>query len=503
MDTFLLINLCAIVVLLLLSALFSGSETCLTAASRPRMHQLEQQGNHRAAMVNRLWQRKERLIGAVLLGNNLVNIFASALATSVLIGWFGDAGVVYATVTMTLLVLIFSEVLPKTYAIHHADTAALAVAPVMRVLVIVLSPVTAAIQTIVRLTLQLFGVSLDLSFQGDTREEELRGAIELHRGSEEEIRAERQMLRSILDLGDVEVSEIMTHRRNVVAIDADLGAEQVVEAVMASPYTRLPLYRGHPDNIIGVLHVKELFRAVRAAGGELDKLDPVAIAASPWFIPDSTDLLSQLEAFRSRHEHFAIVVDEYGEVLGIVTLEDILEEIVGEIADEHDVEIAGVKPLKDNSILVEGSVTIRDLNRQFDWRLPDEEAATIAGLILHEARRIPEVGQVFLFHGFRFEILSRKRNQITSIKMRPVEDGDEVLPQLKNLPRKPRQRAVPGAAEKASESGDEAEPGQAAKAASESLPGSSGEHTTEADSEPAQTSESMGETSQNKANGGR
>lgn len=418
-------SIAAIALLLLLSAFFSGSETSLTAASRPRMHTLEQQGNRSAHLVNHLWANKERLIGAILLGNNLVNIAASALATGVLITMFGEAGVAYATVVMTLLVVIFGEVLPKTYALHHAERMALVIAPIMRPVVYLLAPVTHAVQAIVKATFKAFGINFDTSLDSERAEQELRGAIDLHlhHGTSEEVRQEREMLRSILDLADVEVGEIMTHRSNVVTIDVGQPSAKVVEDMLASPYTRMPLWRGTPDNIVGVLHAKELFRAVKANPDGIDNIDVMAIAHSPWFIPESTDLLSQLQAFRTRHEHFAIVVDEYGELLGIVTLEDILEEIVGEIADEHDVEMEGVQILKDGAVAVDGSVTIRDLNRRFDWRLPDEEASTIAGLVLYEARRIPEVGQVYLFHGFRFEILGRKRNQITAIKLTPLSES--------------------------------------------------------------------------------
>lgn len=419
MDPQILIPIGAILALLVLSAFFSGSETSMTAVSLPRMHILERQGNHRAGVVNELWRQKDRLIGAILLGNNLVNITATALATSVLIGIFGDAGVFYATVGTTLLVLIFAEVLPKTYAIHHADRMALAVAPVLRIFVLILFPVTHAIHMVVRGTLKIFGVEMSASLNPNQSEEELRGAIDLHAGEGEEVRHERAMLRSILDLGDVEVAEILTHRKKVVSIDADQPPRRIVEEVLQSPHTRLPLWRDKPDNIIGVLHAKALLRAVDTSP-DIEKLDVLSIANAPWFIPETTDLLSQLQAFRARHEHFAIVVDEYGEVHGIVTLEDILEEIVGDIADEHDVEIEGVKTLPDGTVVVDGAVTIRDLNRQFEWRLPDAEASTIAGLVLDEARRIPEVGQVFVFHGFRFEILGRQRNQITSIKMIPL-----------------------------------------------------------------------------------
>ncbi|WP_421707728.1 HlyC/CorC family transporter [Algihabitans sp.] len=425
MDADLIFSIGAIAALLLLSGFFSGSETALTAASRARMHTLEQQGDGRARLVNRLWHRKERLIGAILLGNNAVNILASAIATSVLIRLVGEAAIAYATIGMTLLVLIFAEVLPKTYALMFADKVALFVAPVMRVIVTVFNPVVRLVNGIVASTLGLFGTRVALAYGSEEWEEELRGAIELHKGPGEEVRHEREMLRSILDLADVEVSEIMVHRRNVTMVNADQPSERIVEEVLSSPHTRLPLWRDQPDNIVGVLHAKALFRAVQAAGGKLEDLDIASIAVKPWFIPDSSDLLSQLHAFRKRQEHFALVVDEYGELLGVVTLEDILEEIVGDISDEHDIEVEGVEVLKDGTAIVNGWVTIRDLNRKCDWRLPDEEAATVAGLVLHEARRIPEVGMTFAFHGFRFEILGRQRNQITLIKLTPLEPATE------------------------------------------------------------------------------
>jgi len=420
MDTYILVTFGTIAILLVLSAFFSGSETALTAASPARMHTLEQQGNARARVVNKLFGQKDRLIGAVLLGNNLVNILASALATSLMIGLVGDAGVAYATLGMTVLILIFAEVLPKTYAIHNADGVALRVAGIMRVVVRVFGPVTLAVQWIARLTLSLFGVGITSPLGANLREEELRGAIELHTGESEEDKHAREMLRSILDLADIDVEEIMVHRKNVATIDASQPIDKIVEEVLSSPYTRLPLWRDDSDNIVGVLHAKALLRAVHTQQADLDQLDIVEIANDPWFIPETTDLLAQLQTFRQRQEHFAIVVDEYGEVLGVVTLEDILEEVVGEIADEYDIEDEGIRALRDGSVIVEGAVTIRDMNREFDWRLPDEEASTIAGLVLHEARRIPDTGQVFAFHGFRFEILQRQRNQITSIKVTPL-----------------------------------------------------------------------------------
>lgn len=413
----------AILVLLILSAFFSGSETALTAASRPLMHQLEKDGNARARLINRLQTQKERVIGSILLGNNLVNILASALATSLFMSIYGEAGVAIATVSMTLLVLIFAEILPKTYAIRHANRAALGVGPIINVLVIVLLPFVNTINFIVRLLLRLFGVDLHATDPQHSSTEELRGAIELHSTvAEGEDRESTVLLRSVMDLMDVQVGEIMTHRKHLDTINADMSVQDTINQVLESAYTRLPVWRDDSDNMVGILHAKALLREVRSHGGDttkLDGLDITTIAATPWFIPEQTPLLEQLQAFRDRHEHFALVVDEYGALQGIVTLEDILEEIVGDIADETDVQVAGVHVNADGTIAVQGDVTIRDLNRQFDWNLPDEEAATIAGLILHESRRIPEPGQIFMFFGFRFEIVRRHHHQIKAIRMTP------------------------------------------------------------------------------------
>ncbi|MBF0250994.1 MAG: HlyC/CorC family transporter [Alphaproteobacteria bacterium] len=421
----------SILVLLILSAFFSGSETALTAASRPLMHQMEKSGNVRASLINRLLHKKEKLIGSILLGNNLVNILASALATSLLMTLFGEAGVALATVGMTLLVLIFSEILPKTYAIRHANRAALAVAPLINAIVIVLTPFVVTINVIVGLLLRLFGVDPHATDALHSSTEELRGAIELHttqaEGGEKESGV---MMRSVLDLRDVQVGEIMTHRKSVTAINADDPPEQIITQVLECPYSRVPLWREDPDNVVGVLHAKALLREVRAHAANPDvfnALDIMTVAAQPWFVPEYTPLLDQLQAFRERREHFAMVVDEYGSLLGIVTLEDVIEEIVGDIDDETDETVAGVETNGDGTVTAQGDVTIRDLNRQFNWNLPDAEASTIAGLVLHESRRIPDVGQVFRFHGFKFEILRRHHHQIRSLRITPPSGpgGDE------------------------------------------------------------------------------
>jgi len=413
-------DIAAIVLLLVCSAFFAAAETALTAASRPRMHALESQGDNDARLVNRLRARMEQVIGAVLLGNNLVNILSSALATSVLIAAFGEHGVVYATVVMTVLIVVFGEFMPKTYAINNADRLALGVASVMDLIVRALSPVIRVMQVFVRVALRLCGANVATDLGADKAEEELRGAIDLHAEASGEIEEAGAMLHSILDLDEVTVGDIMVHRSNMALIDADQPPEKIVEAVLESAYTRLPLWRGDPDNIIGVLHAKALLRAVQANGGKVEGLDIMALALPPWFVPDTTTLLAQLSAFRARREHFALVVDEYGALRGVVTLEDILEEIVGQIEDEHDTDVPGIKTEPDGSYIVDGTVTIRDLNRACGWRLPDDAAATVAGLVLQEARRIPEAGQVFAFHGFRFEVLERQRNQIRRLKITPL-----------------------------------------------------------------------------------
>jgi Mg2+/Co2+ transporter CorB len=416
------------VVLLIGSGFFSGAETALTAASKARMTALVNQGDPRAKRVSRLHERMEKVIATVLLGNTFINAATAALTTALLTEEFGDRGAVpvIAAGIATLFLFIFSEVLPKTFAINNADRFALAVAPLVRIFVIATYPITHVTQWICSGTLRLFGLEIVNEPGAEERMEELRGAIELHAGSAEEILETGHMLHSILDLDDVPVSDIMVHRRNMTMLDADLPIADIVEQTLRSPHTRIPIYRGDPDNVVGVLHAKELLRAMHANRWKLDGLDLVALASKPWFIPDSTDLLAQLEAFRARHEHFAIVVDEYGTLMGIVTLEDILEEIVGDISDEHDVKVSGVERQADGGFVVDGTVTLRDLNREFGWQLPDEHASTIAGLVLFEARQIPVVGQVFAFFGFRFEILERHRNQITRVKMTPPtpEGGD-------------------------------------------------------------------------------
>jgi Mg2+/Co2+ transporter CorB len=414
------LSLIIVLVCLLLSAFFAGSETALTASSRASMMRLEKHGNRRAGLVNRLLAQRERLLGALLFGNNAVNIAASALATDVLLTWFGHAGVVYATVVMTIIVVVFAEILPKTAAFNAPDRIALLVARPMNVIVKVLGPVLMAIEALVRWLLKHIGMTVGEDQQVLSAREELRGAVDLLHDEGDVETLDRDMFGGVLDLRELAVSDVMIHRTNMITLNADDPAEDVVNAVIASPVTRLPLWRGNPENIVGVLHVKDLLRALHAVDGDASKVDIAGLLTPPWFVPEQRPVSEQLKAFRRLKTQLALVVDEYGEVEGLVTLEDILEEIVGDITDEHDVAIPGVRRQPDGSVNADGAVPIRDLNRVMGWNLPDQEATTVAGLVIHEARSIPEVGQSFTFHGFRFRVLRRERNRITALRIQPL-----------------------------------------------------------------------------------
>jgi len=418
------ITLGAIFILLLASAFFSASETSLTAVSRSRIHAMEQDGDTRAALVARLTQTRERLIGAILLGNNLANIAGSALATSLFIGLFGETGVVYATIVMTALVLVFAEVMPKTIAFTNPERFALTFSPLVNVFVVLFAPVTAAMQVLVRAVLRLFGTTIGADEDVLSAHEEIRGTIELHHKEGGVVKLDRDMLGGVLDLRDLSVEDVMIHRTNMDTIDADLPTDEIVDAALRSPHTRIPLWRDKPEEIIGILHAKTLLRALREAKGDAAKIDVVALANPAWFVPDSTSLKDQLNAFLKRKAHFAIVVDEYGEVMGLITLEDIIEEIVGDITDETDLASSAARLQPDGSVVVEGSVPIRDVNRLMEWDIPDDEATTIAGVVIHEAQTIPNAGQAFTFHGFRFEVLRRQRNRLSLLKVTPIPDPE-------------------------------------------------------------------------------
>ncbi|ESQ87691.1 membrane protein [Asticcacaulis sp. AC460] len=411
----------SLIALLFVSALFSAGETSLTAASRGRMHQLERDGDKAAKRVNILLGDQEKMIGAILLANNVLNIGASALTTSVLGGLFpGYWGVAISTAVMTVLILVFGEVLPKTLAILKPDDVARGMSRLVMWTVFIFGPIVQAVQWFVRGTLRLFGVKLSMEIDVLAAHEEIRGAVEYHHDEGAVEAEDRNMFRGVLDLQDLDVSQIMVHRKSIDMIDADLPMADIIEAALNFSHTRIPMYRENPENIIGILHARDLMAAVTRARGDVAAVDVMAITRTPWFIPDTTNLKDQLAAFLKQKQHFALVVDEYGALQGLVTLEDILEEIVGEIDDEHDAVFTAIRKQSDGSIHVDGDMPIRDLNRAMDWDLPDDVAVTVAGLVIHEARTIPEPGQTFLFYGRRFQIMRRQRNQITALKITPV-----------------------------------------------------------------------------------
>ncbi len=427
LDTAFWLTTAAILVLLVLSAFFSGSETALTAASRGKLKAQADKGSRGAKVAMRVTEDRERMIGALLLGNNIVNILSASLATALLTRLFGDSGVALATLGMTALVLIFGEVMPKTVAITFPEPVATRVAPVIGILILVFSPIVTLVRLLVRGILRLIGLRPNPGGEMLALREEIAGAIALGHSEGAVEKADRDRLLGALDLSHRTVDEIMRHRRQIEMIDADLPPREIITRVLASPHTRLPIFRDSDDNILGVVHAKDLLREVdrlmRDEDGQgIEALDIVKVAMKPYFIPDTTALDEQMREFLARRTHFALVVDEYGALQGLITLEDILEEIVGDITDEFDVvkKDSALTQAEDGAWLIDGAMTIRDLNRATDWQLPDDEANTIAGLVIHEAQSIPNAGQVFSFHGFRFEVVEKRENRITKLKLRPL-----------------------------------------------------------------------------------
>ncbi|SET17605.1 HlyC/CorC family transporter [Paracoccus homiensis] len=417
----------AIIVLLMMSGFFSGSETALTASSRAKLRSRSDKGDAGAEAALKVTEDSERLIGAILLGNNVVNILSASLATALFTRILGSSGVAMATLVMTLLVLIFAEVMPKTYAISAPETVASRVARPIRALTLLLSPIVAVVQVIVRLILRVFGLQTDPDSHMFSVHEEIAGALSIGHATGTVQKEDRDRLLGALDLGNRTVEEIMRHRSGIEMLDADLPPDQILDVVLSSPHTRLPVYKEERENVVGVIHAKDLLRAVNKAvrdGGGAEALrnfDVMAVAMKPYFVPDTTALDEQMREFLKRRTHFALVVDEYGSLRGLITLEDILEEIVGEIADEHDTEAdQTLTPNAQGDYNVDGGMTIRDLNRQLDWNLPDDEANTVAGLVIHMAQSIPEPKQVFSFHGYRFEVVARRENRITKLRIRPL-----------------------------------------------------------------------------------
>jgi Mg2+/Co2+ transporter CorB len=413
-----------LIVLMILSALISATETSFSAASRARVYALAKQKNRRALRLERLLERPDYFMGAILLSNNVIHIFASSLTTKVFIDAFGAEGIVYATLVMSCLIIIFGEMLPKTLALNQATETALWLSRLGAFLTTLCFPVIFVTEKMISVLFRLFGLNHDKQDLNMIRAE-LRGAIDLSHSVGGVFKDEKERLGGLLNLRDLDVSEVMIHRKNMAIMDVNDPPAQLIKQVLHTPYTRIPLYKDNPENIVGVLHAKDVLRGiVNNPQSSVEALNIEAIMRKPWFIPETTSVADQLNRFLSRRNHFAVVVDEYGVLKGLITLEDILEEIVGDIRDEHDMEILGVHPQPDGSFLIEGTTPIRDMNRKCDWTLPDQYSSTMAGLVMYESRCLPEKGQIFHFYGIRFEILERKRNQITKIRVSP-QKGDQ------------------------------------------------------------------------------
>lgn len=413
----------AILALLVLCALLAAARAALWEVSRTRLGELQKRGIKGAATALKILENEDRAMDALALGKLLAAGLAGGAAAFLLFNHLPPLKASLAALGLIAVFAFLGLVLPAAYASKRAERVAVQLAELTQALVAALGPPAAGLDRMARGLLRISG--LNGGAESHTMHEELREAIDLHAKEGTVIKNDRDMLSGILAMQDLEVADIMVHRTKMTMIDLDENPKDIVNMVLKSGHTRLPVWKDNPDNIIGVLHAKNLFAALQKHNGDATKVDIEDILLPPWFVPDTRAIPDQLNAFLKRKSHFAIVVDEYGEVQGLVTLEDIIEEIVGDIKDEHDAVATGVRPKPDGSYLVDGAVPIRDLNRALDWTLPDEEANTIAGLVIHEARMIPEVGQAFVFHGFRFEILKKRHHQITALRMTPVKrEGD-------------------------------------------------------------------------------
>lgn len=417
-----IITIICICVALLLSGFFSCSESAMTGASEAYMADLEKnEHDHRAGLLVKILSQRSRAVITTLVGNNVCNTLGTALATKLLVDTFGAEGVAYATLIMTFMLLIYGDMLPKSYAVENANKTALRIAPIISFCMWLFTPVVYIMQKVVRWSFRLFGVKENSG--GDIDIAEIRGAIDLYQGTE--IKQEKEMLKSIFDLSEITVYDVMNHRQNMYAIDIDLPMAEIIEAVRESPFSRIPVYQEKPENIVGIIMAKNFLKTCLQNKDNLDSLKIKEMLIEPWFIPETTTLLQQLQTFRQRREHFALVVDEYGTLEGVVTLEDILEEIVGNIEDETDKTPTTVRQTADGYYLLDGQMPIRDLNRMFNWNISDDNVVTIAGYLLDMTESIPEEGQKFVFDGFEFAIVKKVRNQLTQIKMRPLDDNEE------------------------------------------------------------------------------
>jgi Mg2+/Co2+ transporter CorB len=417
MSTITVILIICLFILIVLSGFLSGSETALTATSKPRILLKLKKGNKRAEYVLKILNNLDNVISSLLLSNNLVNILASSLATAVLYDLFGVSGIFYATLIMTILIVIFAEILPKTYSLNRPTRTSLLISPIIYYLSKILYPIIFLINLIVK-NIFLRNQKNDNKIKDEQSEEELQGVIDMYKTSSPDSEHEKDMLQSILTLNDITVEEVFTHRKNIYSIDRSLDISEIIKKINMSRFTRIPVWKKNPENIIGLLNVRTL--NIDLSNKESSKEIIFEKISKPWFIPETTNLLEQLVAFKKRKEHIAFIVDEFGELLGLITLEDIIEEIVGEIVDEIDAPDEEFKKNNDGLILTNGDKNLRDLYKYFDHDLPSSDASTISGHILNLAKRIPLYGEIVKDEYFIYKILSHSRKQISKIEITPI-----------------------------------------------------------------------------------
>ncbi len=410
--------LAPVVVFVATIIVLSAAGAALLGANRTKLHHWERGGNDRVRRLVELTADRAQPVAAIRLARLVATVLATIFATRAVFDLGVDTTMLAVYTLAAIGVAIILDMGPRVSVLARPERAALRLLPVVEACMKVFQPVIRSIEWMGTAHARLFypEVADDLSAH-----EELREAVDLLHREGEVVKADRDMVGGVLDLAELTLADVMIHRTKMETVNIDQPPRDLVRQLLTSPFTRMPLWRDKPENIIGVVHARDLARAYERVGGDADRLDILGLASPPWFVPETTGAGDQLKAFLKRKIHMALVVDEYGDVQGLVTLEDILEEIVGDIADEQDVVVQGVRPYPDGSASVDGQVPIRDLNRMMDWRLPDEEATTIAGLVIHETRMIPDPGQSFTFHGFRFHVLRKQRNRITALKVTPVD----------------------------------------------------------------------------------
>ena len=411
----------ALVFLLLCSFYFSGTETAVTAVSKPLLHEQARRGNKWADKLLELKKNPPLVLGTLLFGNNVVNIAFTAISTGLLVEMFGSRyGVLISTFVVSVVVLIFAEILPKTYAVNNTLPMALQSTPVLSGLIWLLRPVVIGLNWLSKKAMRLLPKASLPNDPDEQLKAEIRGALAMQ--GTNVLSQEKGMLNSVLDLDEVTVGDIKMHRSKVVSLNANTPIPEVIKFVTQTPYSRIPVYQGRRDNIVGVLHTKAVMKMMPIFYGHKHSLQLLDYCTKPWYVLNTTSLLDQLLAFKKRREHFAIIVDEYGDWEGILTLEDLLEEIVGDISDETDKleeSIFQWERTPNGGYLLNGSTTIRDINRHFHWGLSDEDAATLAGYVMYYLERIPNKGQMFEINGWTFVIHEKVHNHLSKIEVIP------------------------------------------------------------------------------------